>query len=124
MANDRHSCIILNFCDGDTVRCLIKCNSCQSWHDSYVRLKNIESYELRTSEHKEAREAAIKLNQMFGHKDAELVASQNGSEKYGRIVGDIYLNGKSLAESIIEMGLAWKVDSNHKHIYNHENNLR
>jgi endonuclease YncB( thermonuclease family) len=98
---------ILHFADGDTVFCRVHCNHCGLSRESYIRLAGIESHEPRGSSRIQAREIAERWDKILAGTKAELIPHQSGSDKYGRIVGTILINGTSLAESLIKAGDAW-----------------
>lgn len=48
-----------------------------------------------------------KLESQFKYKRGELFLRIRGTDKYGRIIGDIRIDGKMLSETIVEQGLGW-----------------
>lgn len=92
--------------DGDTVLVLIELRW-GVWVEKAVRIKGIESYELCSPDEGRARACAAKLNKLFGWKDCVLVPSQEGLDRYGRIIGDVMVEGKSLAQSAVDQLCAW-----------------
>lgn len=108
-SNEQLGCEIIHFADGDTVFCRVDCEHCGLSRKIHVRLKGIESYEL-IGEHR-AKALAIKLqcDQRWGTKKAKLIPTQTSSDKYGRIVGTIFIDDKTLQELLVTEGLAWYI---------------
>lgn len=104
---ERISCTILSFADGDTVRVLTQCPTCNHYKEQYVRLKGIESYEMLSSDKNKAIAIREKWNTLLQNRKAELIATQNSSDKYGRIVGDILIDGFHLTDKLVREGDAW-----------------
>jgi len=102
-----------NVVDGDTIDVIIDLGF-DILFASRVRLAGIDTPESRT---KDAKEKALGLESkeyLKKHlKDAKSVAikteKMNSSEKYGRILGWVYINGdtESLNDKMINDGYAW-----------------
>jgi endonuclease YncB( thermonuclease family) len=106
-SRERIPCTILSFADGDTVLVVTECPVCDTYKKQYVRLKNIESYEVRSTEKNKALAIAEKWTTIYAGKKAELITTQNSSDKYGRIVGDIVVDGFHLTDRLVREGDAW-----------------
>lgn len=106
---ERLQCEIISFADGDTVKCRVHCPTCESSKVQYVRLKNIESFEVRSVDKLKAMAIAKKWTAELSGKRAELIVTQNSSDKYGRVVGDILVNGSHLTKLLVDAGDSWYV---------------
>jgi endonuclease YncB( thermonuclease family) len=73
----------------------------------YVRLKGIESYELASENKWKAVLIAERWTDKYKNVEAELIATQSSSDKYGRIVGSIFIGNVDLASMLVEAGDAW-----------------
>lgn len=109
---DRQDCQILHFCDGDTVFCRVRCSNCGISKELYVRLKGIESHEPSGPTKQLAKSVAQKWNYKLAGAKAELICTQSSSDRYGRVVGALFIDGVSLASLLVMAGDAWY----HNHI--------
>jgi len=102
-----------NVVDGDTIDVLIDLGFDILFH-SRVRLDGIDTPESRTKDLKEKALGLESKEYLKKHlKDAKSVVikteKMNSSEKYGRILGWVYVNGdtESLNDKMINDGYAW-----------------
>lgn len=105
--SSRYKCIIHHFADGDTCQILVECDHCFIWQLEYLRIRGIESHELRSRDGEKARETAKRLTNIYHGVEGELCLTQTSSDKYGRMVGDIQIHGKMLSETLVDLGFAW-----------------
>jgi hypothetical protein len=103
---DGHNAYIVRFCDGDTAIALIELRW-GVWIEKSVRLKGIESWELGSPDEGRARSAAAKLTKELGWTPATFVPSQEGTDCYGRLLGDLLINGESVAQHAVDQLCAW-----------------
>jgi len=111
-SKERIECEILHFCDGDTVYIRAHCPCCGLSKKIYVRLQGIESYEPKGTDANITKTISHKWTNKYAGQKAELLCTQIGSDKYGRVVGAIFINGKSLADELVLSGDSWHY--NHK----------
>jgi endonuclease YncB( thermonuclease family) len=109
-SRERIPCTIISFADGDTVLVLTECITCGEYKKQYVRLKGIESFELRSSDRPKALAIQQSWTEKYAGKQCELIATQNSSDRYGRVVGDLIIDGFHLTKLLVDSGDAW--DSN------------
>lgn len=107
---ERIKCEILHFCDGDTVYCLVACPCCGIHRPLYIRIKGIESAEPRGDTKAEASLIAYKWTKLYANTKAELILTQVSSDRYGRGIGDIYIDGRALSAMLVESGDSWYQD--------------
>ncbi len=102
--------------DGDTFRANIKAYPDIIGYRIGVRVNGIDTPEMRgkcDQEKQLARQAKkFTVSQLRGAKKVELRNMKRG--KYFRIVADVYVDDKNLAEMLIEQGLAVTYDGGHK----------
>lgn len=113
-SKNRVKIIILHFCDGDTIKAHVFCPTCKCSREQYIRLKGIESYEMRSPDREKAKIVANKWTERYAQTSAELIITQSGSDKYGRIVGSVYIGNESLAEMLVTANDAWYHDHKRK----------
>ena len=106
-SNSSHKCIIEHFADGDTVLAAIKCSCCGKWDTKYVRIKGIDSWEEASPDKGKVQMIKQEATSLYADIVAELIITQQSSDKYGRVIGDIILNGQSLAGLMVEHKWAW-----------------
>jgi endonuclease YncB( thermonuclease family) len=106
-SRERIPCTIISFADGDTVLVLTECIVCGEYKKQYVRLKGIEAHELRSENRPKALATAQSWTEKYAGKRCELICTQNSSDRYGRVVGDIIIDGFHLTELLVKSGDAW-----------------
>ncbi len=96
------------------------CGSCNSTDKAYVsRVIDGDTIVLSTGEHirvigentpekkeKGFKEAKKRLEELVLNKEVELEAEKRDKDKYGRLLRDVYINGKLVSEIMIEEGYA------------------
>lgn len=107
---ERIPCEILHFCDGDTVFVRAHCICCGLSKPTYVRLKGIESAEPKGETRALASAIAQKWTDQYAGKKAELLCTQIGSDRYGRVIGALFVDGMNLAELLVKSGDSWFQD--------------
>jgi micrococcal nuclease len=102
-----------NIVDGDTIEVIIDLGF-DIMFQSRVRLAGIDTPECRTKDLKEKAlgiEAKEYLNNTLKDAKSVIIKTEkiNSSEKYGRILGWLYINGdtESLNDKMINNGYAW-----------------
>ena len=98
---------ISRFRDGDTVEGFLQCRCCRGVSRDTVRLLKLESWELTSGDRARAITTADQLSNHFRGETGLLSTRTIRRDRYGRILADIIINDKSLALSIVEMGLGW-----------------
>lgn len=101
--------VISHFADGDTVTVTAFCGECVRGHVIRVRVTDIESYELKSAEKSTAERYSQELTDRYKGTIGELSLSQVNSDRHGRAVGDILINGAFLSQVLVEAGYAWHV---------------
>lgn len=91
------TCNVIKISDGDTVRCLDKNNT-----QHRIRFAGIDAPESK---------------QAFGQKSKQALAGMifrqsvqidiKGTDRYGREIGTVYLNGQDINRQMVEIGYAW-----------------
>lgn len=106
-SRERIQCTVQSFADGDTVLVLTECPTCGEYKKQYVRLKGIDSYEVRSADKLRALMIAEKWTTVYAGKKAELICTQNSSDKYGRVIGELVVDGFHLTKKLVDEGDAW-----------------
>jgi len=101
------SCTIQHFADGDTVIIAVQCCCKETWHRVTVRIAGIDSWEVKSRDVLKALWVKVELEKKFKYKRGELFCKMVNSDKYGRVVGDIKIEGIMLSEYIINNKLGW-----------------
>lgn len=99
--------IIIRFRDGDTVIIAIECNHCHCLQQGVLRLQHIDSYEPADDTEAMAEEIARLANEQFRGKIGKLIPNKSRHDRYGRLIGDILLEGELLSNLLVKAGLAW-----------------
>jgi endonuclease YncB( thermonuclease family) len=106
LGRDRFPGEIRRFADGDTVIVLIEVG----WGvhvEKYVRLVNLDSWELDEEDAIKAVAARDILDCWWGRKPCVLIPSTRGFDRYGRIRGHVQVQGHDLAKWIVDNKLGW-----------------
>jgi hypothetical protein len=106
LGKDRFPARIVRFADGDTVIVLIELGW-GSWVEKYVRLVNLDSWELDSSDIDKARECRLRLDDRWGWQPAVFVPSTKGFDRWGRVRGSVLIEGGDLAAWIVSHGYGW-----------------
>ena len=101
---------IIRFADGDTCIVMV-CVGFGIWVEKYLRLEGIESWELNSSEDARALTTAQTLSNLYQWTPCIVFASPRGRDMYGRLRGRITTEDGDLAARIVDMKLAWFVNS-------------
>ena len=109
-----HTGIILRFCDADTVKCILKVGL-DCWREISVRLPGIESWEPNSADRAKVTAAVYRLNEAFAQKLCYVDVLRRSFDRNGRLLGRITIDDLDLAEHIVTLGLAWRVERNHTH---------
>jgi endonuclease YncB( thermonuclease family) len=102
-----HQATIIRFADANTVILDVHLGFGVSLR-AYVRLRGIESWELSSSDRARAIAARDALDLRYANTPCTLLTTARGLDRYGRIRGDVMLNGELLTSKIVEAGLAWR----------------
>ena len=98
---------LLRVCDGDTIVVDLPCEDTLYCKSIYVRIKGIDTPELRGKCPKEKEKAVGArdfLRQLLSNKKLRLVNCSRG--KYFRIVCNVYANNKDVSKQLLKEGLA------------------
>lgn len=107
---------VLSVYDGDTFRVNIPNAHPLIGENIGIRIRNVDTAELRTKDPCE-KKAAVEAKNMAHARlsGASRIELRNVSRgKYFRIVADVYYDGKSLGAELIEAGLAYAYDGGTK----------
>jgi micrococcal nuclease len=101
-----YKCKIDRVIDGDTVDVDIDLGFEVVLKSQRIRLDNIDAPESRTSDDEEKKYGMLAksfVEEFFSKGEALLVTKEyNPKGKYGRIIGDFYIDGVSLCNSLLE----------------------
>ncbi|KAK8517178.1 hypothetical protein V6N13_092464 [Hibiscus sabdariffa] len=78
-----------------------------------IRLRGIDTPESSVSYGKEAKEELVKL---VACSREMCKSSVNGEDRYGRCIGDIYINGKFVREVMLRKWFAWHYSAYDQHV--------
>ena len=107
---------VLRVVDGDTVDVRIDLGF-NVWHKCRVRLMGINAPESRTRDLEEkARGLAAKswLIDILEHSKGEVELQSHGTGKYGRVLGELFVNGLNINETMVKEGHAVEYDGGKK----------
>lgn len=99
-------CIVISVHDGDSMR--VKCPGDR--RNQRLRMTQIDAPELEQAYGRNARDFLRKLCP----KGAAATIRTEGEDQYGRLLGDVYCNGKSVNEHMLRSGSAWVYDRHAK----------
>lgn len=94
--------------DGDTIEALVDLGF-DTWKAVTIRLDGIDAWESRTRDDEEKVKglaAKARLIELMDNADNEFILLSNGVGKFGRCLGDILIDGKSVNKRLIEEGHA------------------
>ena len=101
--------------DGDTIRVRLKCSEPLFCSSLPVRIAGIDTPELKTKDTCERQAAQRAKAYATSFLKAGKIELRNCSRgKYFRLVCDVYSNGQSLANALIQRGLAYHYDGGTK----------
>jgi len=98
---------IARFRDGDTLEGFLRCGCCDASTHVVIRLPSIDSWELDAPERALALEVARSLTATHRGALGVLAAGAIRRDCYGRVIGDVLIDGHSLTMQIVEAGMAW-----------------
>lgn len=98
---------IVRFRDGDTVEITRDCCRCKQMSKAVVRIVDIESWEYNSQYRSWALRVAAAATSKWRDHSGFLVWSPSRYDKYGRLVGDILLEGELLSTALVKSNLAW-----------------
>lgn len=98
---------ITRFRDGDTVEGFYQCRACGSARREVIRLLRIDSWEPKSPDGHRATETAKRLTSQFRGITCLVTTKSIRRDRYGRMLTDLTYQDKSIAATIVEMGLAW-----------------
>jgi micrococcal nuclease len=104
-----YRCKILRVVDGDTVDVDLDLGFKIVLSNERVRIAGIDTPESRTRDLEEKKfglASKERLKELLGKTAVIRTMKPNSKEKFGRILGDIIVNGKSVSEILIEEGYA------------------
>jgi micrococcal nuclease len=111
---------VLRVIDGDTIEASIDLGF-NIFFKQFIRLTNIDAPEVRTLNEevkKYGLRAKEKLEEYLNSGDSIIVATQNPNrtEKYGRVLGEVYVEGNNLtaSEFMFANQYAWVYDSKNR----------
>jgi len=103
---------VLKIVDGDTIDVRIDLGF-NVWHKCRVRLVGINAPESRTSDKAEkVKGLAAKawLTDIIQSAQADIEMQSHGSGKYGRVLGELYINDVNINQLMVKEGHAVKYD--------------
>ena len=109
--------VVIKVYDGDTITVAGTVAGSSTVYKFSVRLKGIDCPEMKTkniSEKYVATKAKEFVSNMCFKKHVILKNCQN--DKYGRLLADVYINKKNIAEELIKKRLAVEYDGGTKHV--------
>lgn len=106
---------VIKVYDGDTITLAVKFDWDPNWYRMHVRLLGLDTPEMRSQDSEEkskASQAKDTLSAMILGKYVTL--SDISVEKYGRILANVWYEGKNMSEYMIDMGLGVYYDGGKK----------
>jgi len=98
--------------DGDTIEALVDLGF-DTWKSVTIRLDGIDAWESRTRDDEEKVKglaAKARLIELMENADNEFILLSNGVGKFGRCLGELLIDGKSVNKRLIEEGHATVYD--------------
>lgn len=98
--------------DGDTVEALIDLGF-DTWKQSTVRFHGIDAWESRTKDDEEkakGKAATARLTELLEAVDYKILLVSHGVGKFGRCLGELFIEGESINKKLIEEGHAKSYD--------------
>lgn len=100
-------CKVVEVYDGDTVTLCFKFLG--KYFKKRCRLLGINAPEIRTKNLEEKEKGYNSKNYLYGILQDKIVTFDcKGYDKYGRLLGTIYLNGKNINDELLDKGFAVK----------------
>jgi len=104
----KYSAKLIRVIDGDTIDAMIDLGF-NMWAKKRVRLNGIDTPETRTRDlNEKARgiKAKERLIEILNNSGNEFIIVSQGVDKYGRCLGEIFINDKSVNKILLDEGLA------------------
>ena len=98
--------------DGDTIEALVDLGF-DTWKAVTIRLDGIDAWESRTRDDEEKVKglaAKARLIELMDNADNEFILLSHGVGKFGRCLGELLIDGKSVNKKLIEEGHATVYD--------------
>jgi hypothetical protein len=109
-----YDCFLLRFCDGDTVRLLVKLNL-EVWREISCRLPGVESWEPHGPDRARAIAAICRAEQHFSNCFGTVEILRSSLDRHGRILGEARFHNHNLSEWVVANNIAWRVERSHTH---------
>jgi len=103
---------VVSVYDGDSIRCDIDMGMYMWSKNRSVRIKGIDTPERRGSQKLYGAFVGDFLRELINNK--EVVLRTEKPDKYGRVLADVFVGGKSVAEILVKKGYAKKYDGGTK----------
>ena len=103
---------LIKIIDGDTVDALIDLGF-NVWVEKRIRLAGINTPEVRTKDKIEKEKGFLakeRLSEMISESNNEFHVISHGVGKYGRCIGEIFINNQSVNEQLLLEGQAEKYE--------------
>ena len=98
---------IIRFRDGDTVIIFVKCELCGTIEEEVMRIQNIESWEPKGQDSEKAAMIAHQATEALRGTIGVLIPNKQRRDKYGRLIGDMLIDGELLSNILVRAGYAW-----------------
>jgi micrococcal nuclease len=111
-ANYNYNAKLLRVVDGDTVDALIDLGF-NTWVKKRIRLYGIDTPETRTRDKEEKKKglaAKERLKEILAECNNEFILSSHGIGKYGRCLGELFINSGNINQQLITEGHAVKYE--------------
>lgn len=98
--------LVTNIVDGDTIDVTIDLGLKVSIHDRRIRLYGINAPELKQPTLAEGKRAKLWLTEQIFAKRVTLRTIKDGDDKFGRLLGDVWMGTTNINRRMAELGLA------------------
>lgn len=108
-------CLITEVLDGDTVEFVMKRDN--KYEKYRLRINGVDAPEIRTKNLKEKRlglESKERLQDLLKQHDNKVLIKFYKDDKYGRKLGDIFINGCNVCEYMLSNHLGYSYDGHGK----------
>lgn len=97
---------VIRIIDGDTLVVDIDLGFKLWFQSVHVRLARVDTAEVRGAEREEGKEAREYVESLFDATDVDFHLVSLGRDKYGRVLGEVFLaDGRNLSDLIIQNGM-------------------